>query len=279
MPIGWFPGHMNKARKEIKQTLTRVDAVMEILDARLPWSSANPMLSEMIGSTPSLKILNKADLADPERTQSWLDYYQKQNQEAVALEKNQATAIRQLTQLCFDKFRKPDKKQFNLLIVGIPNVGKSTYMNILLDRKIAKTGNEPAVTKRKQEIRLNERISLIDTPGVLWPKLEPADCGYRLAASGAVRNTAYEFADVALWTVEYLSHHYAESLSKRYNLPDLTLPALELLEAIGKQRGCLTRGGVDFTKTGETLLHDLRNGKLGRVSLEQPENIPPSIDG
>lgn len=278
MAIGWFPGHMNKARREIQQTLRRVDAVIEILDARLPWSSSNPMLAELVGNTPCLKVLNKADLADPVATAEWLEYFQAEGHEARALTREQTTEVRRLTHLCYDMYRKPDKKDFRIMIVGIPNVGKSTYMNILLNRRIAKTGNEPAVTKARQEVRLDERISLIDTPGVLWPKLDPADCGFRLAASGAIRNTAFEFAEVALWTVRFLCDRYPQRLQERYQLDSGVGTDVELLETIGRQRGCLVRGGVDFTKAGEILLQDLRSGKLGRISLELPGDIPAPVD-
>src|SRR5690606_25947752 len=155
------------------------------------------------------------------------------------------------------------KRSFRLMILGIPNVGKSTLMNILLDRKIAKVGNEPAVTKARQEIRLNDRVLLADTPGVLWPRIEDQDAACRLAATGAIKNTAFEFADIALWTVEYLARAYPDNLVERYGLAaeDLCLPAEALLERIGARRGCLVRGSVDFTRTGEVLLHDLRAGK------------------
>jgi ribosome biogenesis GTPase A len=235
------------------------------------------MLAKLIGSTPSLKVLNKADLADPEVTTRWLNHFESKGQKAVALAKEDTPAIRHLAIQCFDMFRKPEKKQFKLMIVGIPNVGKSTYMNILLDRKIAKTGNEPAVTKGRQEVRLNDRISIIDTPGVLWPKLDPPDCGYRLAASGAVRNTAFEFEDVALWTVACLSRRYPDLICDRYALDTADEAPALLLEQIGRIRGGLRKGGVDMTKAGEALLHDLRSGKLGRISLELPEDIPPPV--
>src|SRR5690554_5413402 len=204
MTIGWYPGHMHKARKDITKAIRAADAVIEIVDARLPASSANPLLDTIIGATPRLKVLNKADLADPEVTALWLDGYRGRGHRAIALDKSQTARVRALAEQCDREFRKPEKKSFRLMILGIPNVGKSTLMNILLDRKIAKVGNEPAVTRARQEIRLNERIVLADTPGMLWPKLEDQDAAYRLAATGAIKNTAFEFADIALWTVDYL---------------------------------------------------------------------------
>src|SRR5690606_27387579 len=162
----------------------------------------------------------------------------------------------------------------------IPNVGKSTLMNILLNRKIAKVGNEPAVTRERQEIRLNERVLLADTPGILWPKLEDQDAACRLAATGAIKNTAFEFADIALWTVDYLARAYPALLAARYGLEDtdLVLPPEQLLERIGARRGCLVRGQVDFTRTGEILLNDLRTGKIGRISLEGPPEFRDEVD-
>ena len=273
MHIGWYPGHMHKARKDITKAIRGVDAVIEIVDARLPLSSENPLLGGIIGGTPRLKVLNKADLADPAVTAAWLDWFAGRGvRHALALDKSQAGRIRGLAETCRREFRKPDKRDFHVMIVGIPNVGKSTLMNILLDRKIAKVGNEPAVTKARQEIRLSEHILLVDTPGILWPKIEDQDAACRLAATGAIRNTAFEFADIALWTVAYLARVYPALLGGRYGLDGetLALPPEGLLEAVGRRRGCLVRGRVDLTRAGEILLHDLRAGKIGRISLERP---------
>lgn len=277
MNIGWYPGHMHKARKDITKAIRAADAVIEIVDARLPASSANPLLDSIIAGTPRLKVLNKADLADPAVTAAWLAWYREQGvRHVVALDKSEAAPIRELAPLCHREFRKPEKKEFRLMILGIPNVGKSTLMNILLNRKLAKVGNEPAVTKARQEIRLNEKITLADTPGILWPKIEDQQAAYRLAATGAIKNTAFEFADIALWTAEFLARAYPKLLGERYGLAaeDLLLPPERLLERIGARRGCLVRGQVDLTRTGEILLNDLRTGKIGRISLEAP---PPHI--
>lgn len=272
MTIGWYPGHMNKARKDIIKTIQRVDAVIEIVDARLPYSSENPLINEIIGSTPRLKVLNKADLADPKVSKQWLDYYAQQGVYALAVDKTQVKKIRDLAKTCYQKFKVPDKHQFNLMILGIPNVGKSTMMNILLDRKIAKVGNEPAVTKHRQEVALNDKINIFDTPGILWPKIHDQQSAYRLAATGAIKNTAIDLADIALFTVEFLRDHYPEQLQKRYQLDSIELDSIELLEALGRKRGCLRRGGVDFTKAGELVLNDLRTLKFGLISLERPES-------
>src|SRR5690606_38863504 len=231
----------------------------------------------LIGGTPRLKVLNKADLADPAVTAQWMDWYREQGQShVVALHKGETGRVRGLASQCHRAFRKPEKKDFQLMIVGIPNVGKSTLMNILLDRRIAKVGNEPAVTRARQEIRLSEHIVLADTPGILWPKIEDQDAACRLAATGAIKNTAFEFADIAQWTAAFLARTYPALLSARYRLDstDLALPAEALLERIGARRGALVRGRVDLTRAGEILLHDQRAGKIGLISLEAPP--PPA---
>lgn len=271
MAIGWYPGHMNKARKDITKAIQSVDAVIEIVDARLPYSSENPLISTIIGKTPRLKVLNKTDLADPKVTQQWLNYYQSNKLKCVALDSKQAIKIRDLVKFCQKEFKVPGKRLFKVMILGIPNVGKSTIINVILDRKIAKTGNEPAVTKARQEILLGDNIILLDTPGILWPKIEDQDSAYRLAASGAIKNTAIEFADIALFTVEFLRNSYPSLLQTRYQLENLDVEALELLEAIAKRRGCLRKGGVDYTKVSELFLNDFRSGKIGKISLETPE--------
>ena len=277
MQIGWYPGHMNKARKEIIQSLKKVHAILEIVDARLPYSSQNPLLQELAGDKPSLLILNKSDLADPDKTSHWLDYFTAENRPAItACGKNPGHIQQQVVQH-FNKLKSSVKPPFRIMVAGIPNVGKSTLINILAGRKIAKTGNEPAVTKGQQEIRLDTDLCLLDTPGILWPKIENQDSAYRLAMTGAIRNTAIEFEDIALYAVNFLCRAYPAALVKRYQLDDLNQDPVFLLEEIGRKRGCLKRGGVDFNKTGEALLNDLRAGKLGLLSMEMPYDIPVPV--
>lgn len=275
MSINWFPGHMHKARKEIKKVMTQVDVVIEVLDARIPFSSSNPLIDKLKGDTPCIKILNKADLADPAITKLWQERFeQDQNVKSFALTANQDGRKSTLTGLC--RKLAPHKinsdKALNAMIMGIPNVGKSTLINALAGKAIAKVGNEPAVTKRQQKIDLDNGIVLSDTPGILWPKLEPTTCGYRLAATGAIKDTAMEYEDVAGFTVDYLREAYTDALKTRFKLSDLDGSDFELLEKIGAKRGCLKAGGiVDLYQASTILLQDLRSGKLGPISLETPD--------
>jgi len=276
MTIGWYPGHMHKARKDITLALHQVDAVIEIVDARLPYSSENPLLNRLIGRKPRLRVLNKADLADARVSALWLDYFTAQGVDSLLLHREHATALRQVLNRVAGQLETRNSRPNRVMIVGIPNVGKSTLINLLADRKIAKVGDEPAVTKARQEIRLGDNLVLLDTPGILWPRLEDQQAAYRLAASGAIRNTAIELGDVGLFTVEFLQQRYPEYLRERYQLDPSGIQAIALLEAIGRKRGCLTKGGVDFTKAGELVVNDLRSGKLGPLSLELPSDIPSS---
>jgi ribosome biogenesis GTPase A len=279
MTIGWYPGHMHKARKDITQALQQVDAVIEIVDARLPYSSENPLLNRLVGDKPRLRLLNKADLADPAVSKLWLAYFSQRGLDCLLFNKEDASSLRKILPHLATRIDKLSSRATRVMIVGIPNVGKSTLINLLADRKIAKVGNEPAVTKSRQEIRLNEDLVLLDTPGILWPKLDDQAAAYRLAMSGAIRNTAIELADVGLQAVKLLQSRYPQTLQSRYQLVDMDDEPTHLLEQIGRKRGCLVRGGVDFTKAGEVVLNDLRSGKLGRISLETPADIPePALE-
>lgn len=274
MSIGWYPGHMHKARREIAEALQQVDAVIEVVDARLPHASENPLLNKLIGGRSRLRVLAKSDLADPVVTAQWLDFYRQRGIACLLLDKGDPRSVRELLRRSASDLPARARRCNRLMIVGIPNVGKSTLINLLAGRKIAKVGNEPAVTKAHQEIKLSEDLVLLDTPGILWPKLEDQQAAYRLAASGAIRNTAIELGDVGLFAIEFLRNRYPQALRDRYGLQHLDESPLALLERIGRARGCLTKAGVDFTKAGEVVLNDLRSGNLGRVSLETPADVP-----
>jgi ribosome biogenesis GTPase A len=274
MTIQWYPGHMHKAGREIKETLAQVDVAIEILDARIPFSSQNPFLARLRGDKPCIKVLNKSDLADPDLTQHWQTYLeQEQNVKTLALSMDQADKVKQLTDLCrkLASATKREGKLINALIMGIPNVGKSTLINILAGRAIAKTGDEPAVTKRQQRIALGNDVVLLDTPGMLWPNLENRNSGYRLAATGAIKDTAISHDDIAFFLLEYLSDSYPDYLKARFQLDILPSTAQELMTLIGKQRGCLRSGGlIDMDRVAKILLLEFRSGTLGRISLETP---------
>lgn len=275
MAINWFPGHMHKARKEIKKAMSQIDIVVEVLDARIPFSSANPLVSQLRGDKPVIKLLNKADLADPEMTAKWQAHLeQDQSVKTLAITATQESRTKAIAQLArkLAPHKVDSDKNLNAMIMGIPNVGKSTLINSIAGRAIAKVGNEPAVTKRQQKINLDNGISLSDTPGILWPKLEPENCGYRLATTGAVKDTAMEYEEVALFALEYLMHAYADRLKERYKLAEIAPQSDALLESIGAKRGCLRAGGiVDSHQAATILLQDLRSGKLGPLTLETPE--------
>ncbi|MBN1007820.1 ribosome biogenesis GTPase YlqF [Amphritea pacifica] len=273
--INWFPGHMHKARKEIAQVMDEIDVVIEVLDARLPVSSENPMVSQLRKGTPVIKLLNKSDLADPQRTQEWAAFYNSlPDTQALIIDYSQKKLISTIPDLCnkLVPSRSNHGRQVRAMIMGIPNVGKSTMINALLGRKIAKVGNEPAVTKGQKRFTLRNGMALSDTPGMLWPKIEDIDSGYRLAASGAIKNTAIEFEDVALYAAEFLRKAYPELLVARYKLKQLPERGDQVLEEIGRKRGGLRPGGkIDMHKASEILLNELRGGQLGQITYETVE--------
>ncbi len=277
MHIQWYPGHMHKASKEIKEVLPKIDLIIEVLDARIPYSSQNPMLSTLRGHKPCIRVLSKTDLADPVITQQWQDYLEQEvGVKTLAVTTQQPDKIKQISQLCHKML--PEKgsndKIIKTMIMGIPNVGKSTIINILANRIIAKTGNEPAVTKRQQRIKLDNNIILSDTPGVMWPNVENQHSGYRLAATGAIKDTAINYDDIAFYTAEYLLSTYPELLKLRFKLDKTPDNETDLMEAIGRKRGCLRAGKqVDIEKTSNILITELRAGTIGKITLETPDMI------
>ncbi|VEF26385.1 Ribosome biogenesis GTPase A [Shewanella baltica] len=274
MAIQWYPGHMHKARKEIEEAMPQVDLVIEVLDARIPYSSENPMVAQLRGDKPCIKLLNKSDLADPEITARWIEYLEReQGVKATAITTLQAAMVKKIPDICRKLVPSRDKteKDIRTMIMGIPNVGKSTIINTLAGRVIAKTGNEPAVTKTQQRINLRNGIVLSDTPGILWPKVDNEASSYRLAVTGAIKDTAMEYEDVALFAAKYFLTAYPKEICERYNLSELPKDDVALLEAIGRKRGALRPGGrIDMHKASELLLHEYRSGKIGLLSLETP---------
>lgn len=274
MQIQWYPGHMYKAQREIKKLISQVDVSIEILDARIPFSSQNPLLATIQGEKPRIKVLNKSDLADPNRTRIWQEFFnQAQSQKTLACDIDHPQTILQIPDLIHKLVPNcPVDKPIKAVVMGIPNVGKSSLINALVGRRIAKTGDEPAVTQRQQTILLSDTITLVDTPGMLWPRIGNERMGYRLATTGAIKDTALANDDVGLFAAEFLLDHYPDLLISRYGWSELPASGIAALDQLGKQRGCLVRGGlVDYEKAGKALISDIRSGRLGRISWETPD--------
>ncbi|MDD5030864.1 MAG: ribosome biogenesis GTPase YlqF [Rhodoferax sp.] len=273
--IQWFPGHMHLTQKAITERIKAIDVVIELLDARLPGSSANPLLADLTQGKPALKVLNKQDLADPPRTDAWLAHYNAQpGMRAIALDASMAAPAKALIRACHELApnRGGMTKPMRVLICGIPNVGKSTLINTLAGKRAAKTGDEAGVTKLEQRIAIAPDFYLYDTPGVLWPRIIVAQSGYHLAASGAVGRNAFDEQEVALELLNTLRQHYPQRLAARYQLTEVAgLSDEQLLEAIGRKRGALQRGQqVNWQKAAELVLDDFRSSALGRITLEAP---------
>ncbi len=277
MPIQWYPGHMHKATQLIKKALSNIDILIEIIDARIPFSSSNPVIDRLSSDKPRIKLLNKSDLADPQISNLWLQHFNATKQvHASLICKDLPGPIRQLS--THIKQLLPNKAASSLpihaMILGIPNVGKSTLINILADRTIAKTGNEPAVTKQQQLIKLENNIYLSDTPGILWPKIDNVHSSFRLAATGAIKDTAMDYTELALFTLDYLCQEYPQNLFNRYGVDTINCLSIDVLEAIGRKRGCLVSGGrVKLDQASKILISELRSGQLGCTSLETPKMI------
>ena len=277
---------MHKAQKEMRQLMPTVDVVMEILDARAPFSSSNPLLESIRGDTPLLRILNKADLADAKRTATWQAYLGERSEQVLALEARDKQQISELPAIC--RKLKPRSlkpaENFQVMIIGIPNVGKSTLINTLAGRKVARTGNEPAITKRQDAIQIERGFVLCDTPGILWPDLGHPNISMRLATLGSIRETVVDYMEAALFSISYLVIHYRELLKKysveslqafdnAHNDPHALAPEVAFLETFGQQRGTLQRGAmVDLERAARMLVNDIRDGNLGNLTLELPED-------
>jgi len=285
MAIQWYPGHMTSARKKAAETMASIDVVIEVVDARLPEASTNPIVHELRlhRQRPCLKVLNKSDLADPEATKAWIVYYNRQpGVKAVAVSSKNKGEVARLPALCqsLAPHRNDNVKQLRMMIMGIPNVGKSTLMNALVKRKIAKVGDEPAVTKSQQVHQISVRHSIIDTPGLMWPKIEHESDGWMLAASHAIGRNAIIDEEVAVFLAGLLLVRYPSQLAARYGFPVEGLDGVAVVEGVARRRGLLMRGGdPDFEKASMVLLQDYRDGKLGRISLETPESRSVMLAG
>ena len=278
MTFQWFPGHMNSTKRAIAERVPEIDVVIELLDARLPGSSANPLLADLTRGKPALKVLNKQDLADAELTALWLAHYQAQpGTKALALDASATAPARQLIAACRDlaPLRGGMVKPVRVLICGIPNVGKSTLINTLAGQRAAKTGDEPGITKLEQKIMLASDFHLFDTPGMLWPRITVEQSGYHLAASGGIGRNAYDEEEVAMALLGSVRERYGDRLRARYKLADFSEITDEaLLADLGRKRGGLLAGGrVNMQKAAEIAINDFRTGNWGRITLETPEQF------
>lgn len=280
MAIQWFPGHMAKAKKEVQEKLKLVDFVIELVDARAPSSSQNPMLQQVLHNKPVMRVLMKKDLADPSLTEKWIKKFSEEGIPALAVDVQQKQDIQQVIsfgkEMANEKMEKLKKKGIRpraarAMIIGIPNVGKSTLINRLASKKIAKTGDRPGITTSQQWIKVKKDFELLDTPGILWPKFEDQQVGFRLASLGTIKDEILPLEEIAEFIVEYLQQAYPEELYKRFQITNDHNDIEKIFEQIGRLRGCLESGGkVNYAKTADTIIRDLRTGRLGRISMETP---------
>lgn len=275
MGVQWFPGHMAKTRRLIGEHLKVCDAVFELLDARIPSSSRNPMINEILGPKPRVIVLNKADLADPGSTREWERILSGEGFPVLRVDSVRGTGTRAVA-AAVRKAAPPERwrgREYpcRVMVVGIPNVGKSSFINRLAGRKAAGTGGKPGLTRGRQWVRCGRGIELLDTPGVLWPKFDDPKVGYRLAATGAVKEEVIDVEDVARWLIRWLLKNSPTALKKRFDLCALPRDSHDLLKLIGIKRGLLLSGGrVDYTQTAVALLKDFRDGRMGRFTLDKP---------
>lgn len=278
MQIQWFPGHMHKTINIIKETLSKVDVIIEILDARVPVSSSNPMITDLIADKPRLVVLNKCDLSDPDVTDRWMEYFKNLDHTMpVKVSSKTFYNLDAISKVCKELCHGAkwiDRREVRGMVVGIPNVGKSTIINALSGKKKVAVGNKPGLTRNLQRINITNSLQIYDTPGILWPKFEDRIVGYNLAALGSIKDTILDLVAISRAALDYFIKRYPDRIKKRYNIDKLPLDSYELLSLIGKKRGCLQTGGIiDIDRAVAFFLKDLRDGKLGLISLEEPEDM------
>ncbi len=296
MLIQWYPGHMTKARREMAAAMPAQDVIIEVLDARMPWASSNPVVTELRADKPCVKVLSKSDIADPQITEQWMRHFESPPAPiegrrpggpvlAVALSTDRPGETRaRIAELCKRLSpRQSGAKAVRAMIVGVPNVGKSTLINTLMSRVVAVVGDKPAVTKAQQQVVLSNGMVLWDSPGLMWPKLEDEAGSHRLALAGSIPDTAIDYFNVAMFGAELFLARYADRLLARFKLAALPPTPEALIAEIGRRRGCLKNGGgIDLHKAAEILVHEFRSGGLGRISLESPSDIvipaPPVVE-
>lgn len=271
MTIGWYPGHMATALRELKTVMNRTDVVIEVVDARLPESSANPVLRELRGPRPCIVLMNKNDLADGAVTRLWIRHFEKSaGVAALPVDARESQLARKIVKLC-QVLAPQTRRSCRALVVGIPNVGKSTLINTLAGKTVALVGNKPAVTRETKYVELRNGVDVWDSPGMLWPNLRDQVAAHRLAASGAIGENAYDITEIALFLIEHMVRAYPKLLMARFKLESVDDSPLELLEAIARHRACFIRkGDLDLERAAHLVTQDFRGGKLGHVSLESP---------
>ena len=280
MQFQWYPGHMTKAKRQMQEDIKLVDLVIELVDARIPYSSHNPDIDALGKGKSRLVLLNKADLADEKKNQLWCQYYKEKNMHAVKLDSRSKAGMKHvqnvIQEACKAKMERDRKRGIlnrpvRAMVVGIPNVGKSTFINTFADRACTRTGNRPGVTKGKQWIRLNKNVELLDTPGILWPKFEDQTVGLHLAYIGSMNDELLNIEEMALELIQLLITEYPGLLAERYET-DETAEGVVIFEQIAKKRGCLKKGNeLDYDKAANLLLEEFRSGKLGRITIEEPD--------
>lgn len=280
MQFQWYPGHMTKAKRAMQEDLKLIDVIIELVDARVPYSSKNPDIEQMANGKSRIILMNKYDLADDACTKAWIDYYEQKGYFVAKVNSKKGTGVKAVQEIiqkaCQEKIERDRKRgilnrPIRAMIVGIPNVGKSTFINSFAKKACTKTGNKPGVTKGKQWIRLNKNVELLDTPGILWPKFEEQTVGLRLAFIGSIKDELFNIYELSILLLDYLGQHYPESVSSFYQI-ETAKDSAEQLELIAVRRGCIKAGGAyDVDKAAKCLVDDFRAGRLGRISLEQPE--------
>ena len=280
MNVQWYPGHMTKAKRQMQEDLKLIDLIIELVDARVPLSSRNPDIDKLGQNKSRLILLNKADLADDRQNEAWKEYFQKQGIYVVKVDSRNGAGMKTIQNViqeaCREKIERDRKRgiknrPIRAMVAGIPNVGKSTFINTFAGKACAKTGNRPGVTKGKQWIRLNKNVELLDTPGILWPKFEDQQVGMRLAFVGSIKDDILDMEELALELINYLRENYPGMLNGRYGISEEG-SAVEVLGELARARGCLKRGEeLDYTKASGVLFDDFRSGKIGRITLEWAE--------
>lgn len=280
MNINWYPGHMKKAKKSIKESLSMVDIVFEVIDARIPFSSQNPMLDSILQGKDRIIVLNKKDLASTKANKIWEEHFKNQGLKPILINSKNKKGIdklllmtRELTEDIINSYKKRGvlNRAIRAMVLGVPNVGKSTLINTLLGRRGTRIGDKPGVTRSNQWIKVDNNLELLDTPGILWPEFKNQDIGINLALTGAIKDEVLDKASLALKLIEIISSNYPELLEKRYNLELAGYSSLEIMEEIGRKRGCIISGGeIDYSRVSNILLDEFRKGIIGPITLELP---------